>query len=255
MTSTHGSGRGRTCSPSSSGFSCSTTVNSPPSDRVPAELVAQRRVHLRGERLLLARGEPRVERGRDHRHGHVLVDRLEDRPAPLARVLDVALDPLELRALLLEGRVQQVEQPRAHDRAVAPDPGDLLEVEVELGGPHHLEALGVGLHQAVLDPVVDHLHEVARAGGADVRVAVFGRERRGRPARAGTRARRRRRPSGSSRPRAPRPRRRHPRRRSGCPSPSPRRGAVASRGSSSCRRRRSCRRARRARAAPGRRPR
>ena len=39
-------------------------------------------------------------------------------------------------------------------------------------GVHELEALGVGLHQAVLDAVVNHLHEVARAGRADVRPAV-----------------------------------------------------------------------------------
>ncbi len=45
-------------------------------DGVAAELVAERRVHLRGERLVLPRGEAREERGRDHRHGHVLGDRL-----------------------------------------------------------------------------------------------------------------------------------------------------------------------------------
>ena len=41
---------------------------------------------------------------RDHRHRHVLGDRLRDRPAALARVLDVAADLLELGALLLEAR-------------------------------------------------------------------------------------------------------------------------------------------------------
>ena len=50
-------------------------------------------------------------------------------------------------------------------------------VEVELRVLHDLEALGVRLHQAVLDAVVDHLHEVAGARRADVRVAVLGRER------------------------------------------------------------------------------
>ena len=39
---------------------------------------------------------------RDHRHGHVLGDRLGDRPAALAGVLDVALDLLQLAALELE---------------------------------------------------------------------------------------------------------------------------------------------------------
>jgi hypothetical protein len=49
-------------------------------------------------------------------------------------------------------------------------------VERELGVLHDLEALRVGLHQAVLDAVVHHLHEVACAGRADVRVAVLRRE-------------------------------------------------------------------------------
>ena len=37
-----------------------------------------------------------------------------------------------------------------------------------------VQALGVGGHQAVLDAVVDHLHEVAGAGGAAVQVALLG---------------------------------------------------------------------------------
>ena len=39
---------------------------------------------------------------------------------------------------------------------------------------HDVEALGDRLHDAVLDAVVDHLDEVARADGAAVQVAVFG---------------------------------------------------------------------------------
>jgi hypothetical protein len=42
---------------------------------------------------------------------------------------------------------------------------------------HQLEALGIRLHQAVLDPVVDHLREVARARGPHVRPAVLRRKR------------------------------------------------------------------------------
>ena len=79
--------------------------------------------------------------------------------------------------MLLESGVQQLEQPAPHDRAVAPDARDLVEVQVVLAVIHHLEAFGVGLHQPVLDPVVDHLHEVPRAARADVRVAVLGCER------------------------------------------------------------------------------
>ena len=46
------------------------------------------------------------------------------------------------------------------------------EVELVVARVHDLEALGVGLHQAVLDAVVDHLHVVAGARPADVEVAV-----------------------------------------------------------------------------------
>ena len=53
-----------------------------------------------------------------------------------------------------------------------------MQVEVELVGPaHDLEALGVGLHESVLDPVVDHLDEVPGADRADVGVAALGGER------------------------------------------------------------------------------
>ena len=62
-----------------------------------------------------------------------------------------------------------------------PGLGHRLEVERVLRGVEDLEALRVGLHEAVLDPVVHHLHEMARARRADVRVPVVGcegRERR-----------------------------------------------------------------------------
>ena len=42
---------------------------------------------------------------------------------------------------------------------------------------HDLEALGVGLHEPVLDPVVHHLDEVARTDRPDVGVAALGRQR------------------------------------------------------------------------------
>src|SRR5581483_2524084 len=81
MTRMQGSGRRRTWRPSSSGFCSSTGATSVATSAlrqhgVPAELVAQRRVHLRGERLVLPRGEAREERGRDHRDRYVLGDRL-----------------------------------------------------------------------------------------------------------------------------------------------------------------------------------
>ena len=79
----------------------------------------------------------------------------------------------------------EVEQPGADDGALLPDVRDLREVEVEgLLGVHDGEAFGVGLHQAVLDAVVDHLDEVAGAGGADVSPA-FGRAKERGPRRWG----------------------------------------------------------------------
>ncbi len=97
-------------------------------------------------------------------------------------------------------------------------PGDLVQVEVELGLLEHLEPLGVGLHQAVLDPVVDHLHEVAGAGPARRGRSRRRARARGRSARAASRLGLAAGPSGSSRPRGPRPRRRrrHRRTRSPC---------------------------------------
>ena len=74
-----------------------------------------------------------------------------------------------------QGPLGQLQEPGPDHRAIAPDGGDLMEVEVELGClGHDLKALGVGLHQAVLDAVVDHLHEVAGARRPDVGVAPFG---------------------------------------------------------------------------------
>src|SRR5262249_45559953 len=106
MTSAQGSGvRGRR-KPSRSGLSLFIDRL----DGVPAELVAEGGVHLRGERLVLARRESREEGERDRRCRNGFVDRLEDRPAALARVLDVAADLLEV-VILLECEHEQVEEP------------------------------------------------------------------------------------------------------------------------------------------------
>ena len=99
---------------------------------VAAELVAQGGDDARREPAVVARLEAGEQRRGDDRRGHGPVDRLLDRPAPFARVLDVALDPLELVGFA-ERQLGEVEQPRAHDRAVAPQLGDLVQVEAELG--------------------------------------------------------------------------------------------------------------------------
>jgi len=56
----------------------------------------------------------------------------------------------------------EIEEPRANHAARAPTLGDGLHVHAweGLGHLHDLEAFGVCLHEAVLDSVVDHLHEV-----------------------------------------------------------------------------------------------
>ena len=122
----------------------------------------------------------------DRRHRHAVLDGLLDRPASLARVLDVAGDLLQAR-VLAEGVGGQLQKPAAHHAAVVPEVGDSREVEVLVGRPQQLEALGVRLHHAVLDAVVDHLHEVPRAvatGVARTRApagpACAGAARRGR---------------------------------------------------------------------------
>src|SRR4029079_12314658 len=104
-----------------------------------AELLAQGGVHLRRERLVLAGREPREQRQRDRRRRDTLVDRVEQRPATLARGLALDADLLQAR-VLLEREHEQVEQPAANDRAVLPERGHAVEVDRELGGLHDLEA-------------------------------------------------------------------------------------------------------------------
>ena len=77
--------------------------------------------------------------------------------------------------IVVEREAEQLEQPRAHDRALHPELRDRALVEVVLARVHDLEALGVGLHEAVLDAVVDHLDEVPGAGRTAVQPAVVGR--------------------------------------------------------------------------------
>ena len=137
-----------------------------------AELVAQRREHPVGEVAVAARAEARVQRGGDHGRGHVVRGRVLDRPAALARVLGVALDRAEVVAVGLERAGGEFAQPRAHHRALAPEVRDLGVVELVLALVEHVEALGVGLHEPVLDAVVDHLHVVARAGRAEAQPAA-----------------------------------------------------------------------------------
>src|SRR5258706_5479563 len=99
-------------------------------------------------------------------------DRFLDRPPSLAGVCDPALDVREVRAFLLECALRELEEPRANDAALHPDTRDTLHVDVEVAGVDELEAFAVRLHHPVLDPVVDHLDEVARAALPEMRPTV-----------------------------------------------------------------------------------
>ena len=232
--------------------------------------------HLVGEVVLAARAEAFVQRGTENRGRDRLVDGRRDRPASLARVRHPAGELRQVRAIE-ERDGGQVQQPRGDDAAATPDLGDVGQVQIVLvvlgvaqrrgfgidgalllagvGVAKDVQPLRVGGHDAVLDAVVDHLDEVARAARTAVQVAVFGGaayllptgrarrrldtwrqggEDRGRG--AGRRLPRRR-SSGSSRAPTPRPRRWSRRPHSECPSVSARRRGGCRRGSRSCRRR------------------
>ena len=77
----------------------------------------------------------------------------------------------------------EIEQPGRDHAATPPDLGDVWQVDVEafvFGQARRgliaedVKAFGIGLHQAVLDAVVNHLHEVACACRAGMDIAACG---------------------------------------------------------------------------------
>src|SRR3989338_2282675 len=58
-----------------------------------------------------------------------------------------------------------------------PERGDGADIEAVLTRVHQREAFGVRLHEAVLDPVMNHLHVVAGSVPANPQIAALGRER------------------------------------------------------------------------------
>ena len=135
-------------------------------DGVAAELLAQRGQHLGAEALVLAAAKRASSESVMTGAGtsRSMASWTVQRPSP-----ESATQPrmsAEVLAVLLEGEPGQLEQPRADDRAVLPGLGHGLEVERVLRRVQDLEALGVGLHQAVLDAVVDHLRDSARRPAA-----------------------------------------------------------------------------------------
>jgi hypothetical protein len=106
--------------------------------------------------------------------------------APLHRSLhgrSNALHPNHQRVL----GTGEIEQPRPDDTAAPPDLGNLRQIKrigligrsgiIGLGRARmlqHVEPLGVGGHDSVLNGVVDHLDEVAGAVRAAMEVAALG---------------------------------------------------------------------------------
>ena len=79
--------------------------------RVAAELVAQRRVTFAANDSSWREAKRAKSEAVIDRRGHVLGDRLVDRPAALAGVVDVALEVRQLAAVLVERAFEQLEQP------------------------------------------------------------------------------------------------------------------------------------------------
>ena len=119
-----------------------------------------------------------------------------DGPASLAGVRDAAPEVCQ-GGIGQHGVRGQVEQPRGDDAAATPYLGHVGQVKVVavqlrvaqgaglgvdgdgrgtcVGMMEDVESLRVGGHDPVLDPVVDHLHEVAGPARTAVEVALLGR--------------------------------------------------------------------------------
>ena len=225
---------GSRSSPSTSGFSPvrrRRPCDQPPVrllDRVAAELVAQRGEHaVRRSRRCRASRSARTATAVITGVGtsmSIAVARSSSGPRRSRRRSRAR--PLEVVALLLERARGELAQPGAHDRAVVPELGDLLEVELELatcaGGRSPRRRPASSRTRRRCGPSSRSGRRRRRRSGASRPAA---RARRG-SARAARPTRRGRRPSCSSRPRGPRRRRTCRRRRSGCPSARAARGAA-----------------------------
>ena len=137
-----------------------------------AELVAHGREQLLAEAVLDARAEARIERGGQHIGRHGLLDRGVDRPAAFAGILDEAVEILSrsgscASAMAVRSSSQEeTTLPRRQTSAISARSRSKRSSSgrfVDACAAQDVEAFGIGLHQAVFDAVVNHLHEVARA--------------------------------------------------------------------------------------------
>src|SRR5690242_3639285 len=146
-----------------------------------AKLLPHRRQHFLRKRVLLARAEAHKQGGREHVHGNGFVDGSFDGPAAFAGILHEA-------RIFRKGRILyqchgcEVEQPGTDHAAATPDFGYVSKVQIILlifrkfrlvSVAEDVEALGIGLHDAVLDAVVHHLHKMSGAGWTAIDVAFF----------------------------------------------------------------------------------
>src|SRR6266702_3005868 len=163
---------------------------------VSAELKAHRGQNFSRKIIFAAGGEALVERSAEYRCWCRRFDGREDGPAAFARVGHAAGEAFK-GGLLQQGNGGQIEQPGCNNAAAAPNFGDVREIEIVLivfrvaqrsgfrvglavglagvGVLQDVQALSVGGHQAILDSVVHHLDEVARAGWAAMEVSFLGR--------------------------------------------------------------------------------
>src|SRR2546429_394906 len=99
-------------------------------DFVAAELIAHRRQQLVGKRIVIARAQSLEQRQRNDGRGDAELDGIGNGPTSLARIGYIGSNAGQRRILFQRVR-RKIQQPRAHDAAVAPDLRYLMQVELE----------------------------------------------------------------------------------------------------------------------------
>src|SRR5262249_21208746 len=146
-----------------------------------AEALAHGREKLFRKRVLAARTEAGIEGCGKNIGRHCLLNGGQQRPAPFARILDYPGKVIELR-VRGKGACGEVKKPRADHTSAPPYFGNVGDIETELLAfgtcrvrciLEDIESLGIGLHKAVFDAVMNHLDEVTRAIRSGVDVATL----------------------------------------------------------------------------------
>src|SRR5437773_1584168 len=147
-----------------------------------AEFLSHSRKHFFRKRMFFTGSKTDEQCRREDVHRDGFSNRRFDRPASLAGVLHVP-GVLGERGILRECHCGQIQKPRADYAASAPNFGDVGQAEVILfvlgklrlvRVTKDIEALGIGLHDPVLDSVMDHLYEMSRAGRPTIDITILG---------------------------------------------------------------------------------